>query len=171
MAAAWRNSDEDQLPSQEPCRVASLSAATDAAMAQETVKVGMVMPLTGALAAAGKQVVAGARFYMREHGDIVAGKKLELIVRDDATIFDVGKRLIQDLIVNDKVNIIAGGITGDLLASAALITEAKKPTVIMLASTSTLIEKSPYFVRTSCTLAQSSASWPIGRSSKGLTRS
>jgi branched-chain amino acid transport system substrate-binding protein len=128
-----------------------------AAAAQDTVKVGMVMPLTGALAGAGKQVVAGARFYMRQHGDTVAGKKLELIVRDDTTVFDVGKRLIQELIVNDKVNIIAGGITGDLLASASLITEAKKPTVIMLASTSSLIDKSPYFVRTSCTLAQSSA--------------
>jgi branched-chain amino acid transport system substrate-binding protein len=137
--------------------VASLSVATHGAFAQDTVKVGMVMPLTGALAAAGKQVVAGARFYMSQHGDNVAGKKLELIVRDDTTVFDVGKRLIQELIVNEKVNIIAGGITGDLLASATLITEAKKPTVIMLASTSILIEKSPYFVRTSCTLAQSSA--------------
>jgi branched-chain amino acid transport system substrate-binding protein len=137
--------------------VASLAAATHDASAQDTVKVGMVMPLTGALAAAGKQVVAGARFYMHQHGDTVGGKKLELTVRDDATVFDVGKRLIQELIVNDKVDIIAGGITGDLLASAALITEAKKPTVIMLASTSTLLEKSPYFVRTSCTLAQSSA--------------
>jgi branched-chain amino acid transport system substrate-binding protein len=134
-----------------------LLTAPFAAAAQDTVKVGMVMPLTGALAGAGKQVVAGARFYMRQHGDTVAGKKLELIVRDDTTVFDVGKRLIQELIVNDKVNIIAGGITGDLQASASLITEAKKPTVIMLASTSSLIDKSPYFVRTSCTLAQSSA--------------
>jgi branched-chain amino acid transport system substrate-binding protein len=136
---------------------ASLSTATHGATAQDTVKVGMVMPLTGALAAAGIQVVAGAKFYMRQHGDVVAGRKLELIVRDDTTAFDVGKRQIQELIVSGKVDIIAGGITGDLLASAALITEAKKPTVIMLASTSSLIEKSPYFVRTSCTLAQSSA--------------
>jgi branched-chain amino acid transport system substrate-binding protein len=135
----------------------SLLTATHGATAQDTVKVGMVMPLTGTLAGAGKQVVAGAMFYMRQHGDTAAGKKIELIVRDDTTVFDVGKRLIQELIVNEKVNIIAGGITGDLLASAALITEAKTPTVIMLASTSTLIEKSPYFVRTSCTLAQSSA--------------
>jgi branched-chain amino acid transport system substrate-binding protein len=150
--------------------LSSLLTAAHGATAQDTVKVGMVMPLTGPLAGAGKQVVAGARFYIREHGDTVAGKKLELIVRDDTTVFDVGKRLIQELIVNDKVDIIAGGITGDLLASAALITEAKKPTVIMLASTSTLIEKSPYFVRTSCTLAQSSAvvaDWAV---QQGLTK-
>jgi branched-chain amino acid transport system substrate-binding protein len=134
------------------------------AAAQDTVKVGMVMPMTGTLAAAGKQVVAGARLYMLEHGDTVAGKRIELIVKDNTTSFEVGKRLIQELIVNDKVDVIGGGVTGDLLASAQLITEAKKPTVIMLSSTSALIDKSPYFVRTSCTLAQSSgiiADWAI----------
>jgi branched-chain amino acid transport system substrate-binding protein len=134
------------------------------AAAQDTVKVGMVMPMTGTLAAAGKQVVAGARLYMLEHGDTVAGKRIELIVKDDTTSFEVGKRLIRELIVNDKVDVIGGGVTGDLLASAQLITEAKKPTVIMLSSTSALIDKSPYFVRTSCTLAQSSgimADWAI----------
>src|SRR5215813_10839082 len=141
----------------------TLSMAGTAA-AQNTVKIGMVMPMTGTLASAGKQVVAGARLYMRQHGDTVAGKRIELVVKDDTSAFEVGKRLIQEFIVNDKVDIIGGGLTGDLLASAALITEASKPTVIMLASTSALIEKSPYFVRTSCTLAQSSgiiADWAI----------
>ena len=147
--------------------VASLAIvlfAGGSAAAQGTVKVGMVMPLTGTLASAGKQVVAGARLYMRQHGDAVAGKRIELIVKDDTSAFEVGKRLIQEFIVNDEVDIIGGGLTGDLLASAPLITEASKPTVIMLASTSALIEKSPYFVRTSCTLSQSSgiiAEWAI----------
>jgi len=107
---------------------------------------------------------------MRQHGDTVAGKRIELVVKDDTSAFEVGKRLIQEFIVNDKVDIIGGGLTGDLLASAALITEASKPTVIMLASTSALIEKSPYFVRTSCTLAQSSgiiADWAI---QNGITK-
>jgi branched-chain amino acid transport system substrate-binding protein len=147
--------------------VASLAIALFAggsAAARDTVKVGMVMPLTGTLASAGKQVVAGARLYMRQHGDALAGKRIELIVKDDTSAFEVGKRLIQEFIVNDKVDIIGGGLTGDLLASAPLITEAGMPTVIMLASTSALIEKSPYFVRTSCTLSQSSgiiAEWAI----------
>jgi ABC-type branched-subunit amino acid transport system substrate-binding protein len=88
---------------------------------------------------------------------MVAGKRIKLIVRDDASSADNGKRLIQEAIVNDKVDIVGGGLTADLLGSAALITEAKKPTVIMLSSTTSVIEKSPYFVRTSCTLAQSSA--------------
>ncbi len=131
---------------------------------QNTVKIGMVMPMTGTLASAGKQVVAGAKFYMRQHGDTVAGKRIELIVKDDTTAFDVGKRLVQELVVNEGVDVIGGGLTGDLLASAQLITQSKKPTVIMLASTSTLVDKSSYFVRTSCTIAQSStiiAEWAV----------
>jgi branched-chain amino acid transport system substrate-binding protein len=149
--------------------VGLVAAAASGAAAQDTIKIGMVMPLTGALAGAGQQVVAGARFYMQQHGDRVAGRRIELIVRDDGTVFDVGRRLTQELIVNDKVDILAGGLTGDLMASAALITEAKKPTVIMLASTSSLIEKSPWFVRTSCTIAQSSAmmaDWAVNNGMK-----
>jgi branched-chain amino acid transport system substrate-binding protein len=134
------------------------------AAAQDTVKVGMVMPMTGTLATAGKQVVAGARLYMSQHGNTAAGKQIELIVKDSTSSFEVGKRLIQESIINDKADIIAGGLTGDLLASASLITEARKPTVIMLSSTSAVIDKSPYFLRTSCTLSQSSgimADWAI----------
>jgi branched-chain amino acid transport system substrate-binding protein len=134
------------------------------AEAQNTVKVGMVMPLTGTLATAGKQVLAGARLYMTQHGNTVAGKQIELIVKDDTSSFEVGRRLIQESIINDRVDVVGGGLTGDLLASASLVTEAKKPTVIMLSSTSDVIDKSPYFVRTSGTLAQSSgimADWAI----------
>ncbi|MDI2059965.1 MULTISPECIES: ABC transporter substrate-binding protein [Bradyrhizobium] len=131
--------------------------ATGCAAAQGTVKIGMVMPMTGPLAAAGQQVLAGARLYMKRHGDFVAGKRIEMIVRDDGSSGEMGKRLIQELIVNDKIDVIGGGLTADLIPSAGLITEAQKPTVIMLSSTTTVVEKSPFFVRTSCTLAQSSA--------------
>jgi len=144
--------------------LAIAAAMVQTANAQDTVKVGMVMPLTGTLADAGKQVVAGARLYISQHGDTVAGKRIELIVKDDASSFETGKRLIQEAIVNDKVDILAGGLTGDLMAAAPVITEAKKPTVIMLSSTSAVVDKSPYFVRTSCTLAQSAmilADWTV----------
>ena len=137
-----------------PLGIAALTLGS--AEAQNSVKIGMVMPMTGTLAAAGKQVVAGARLYIAEHGDSVAGKHVELIVRDDMSSFDVGRRLIQEAIVNREADVIAGGTTGDLLASAPLITEAKVPTVIMLSSTSAVVDKSQFFVRTSCTLAQSS---------------
>jgi branched-chain amino acid transport system substrate-binding protein len=140
------------------------AATVGSAAAQNDIKVGMVMPLTGTLASAGRQVVAGARLYMTEHGSLVAGKHIELVVKDDNTSVEVGKRLIQESIISDKVNFIGGGTTADLLASASVITDGKVPTVIMLSSTSAVIDKSPLFVRTSCTLAQSSliiADWAI----------
>jgi branched-chain amino acid transport system substrate-binding protein len=154
--------------------VVAISIATVAsAAAQSTVKVGMVIPMTGPLAAAGQQVIAGARLYIKQHGDRVAGKQIELIVRDDASSGETGKRLIQELVVNDKVDVIGGGLTADLIPSAPLLTEAQKPTVIMLSSTTAVVEKSPFFVRTSCTLAQSSAimaDWAVKkRLSKAVT--
>jgi branched-chain amino acid transport system substrate-binding protein len=133
------------------------TAGVGSGFAQDKIKIGVVMPLTGTLASAGKQVIAGARLYLHQHGTRVAGREIELVVKDDTSSFEVGKRLIQEAIVNDKVDIVGGGLTGDLFASASLLTQAKKPTVIMLSSTSAVIDKSPYFVRTSCTLAQSSA--------------
>src|SRR5258708_17919633 len=121
---------------------------------QNTVKIGMVMPMTGALASAGKQVVAGAKFYMRQHGDTVAGRRIELIVKDDTTAFDVGKRLVQELLVNEGVDVIAGGLTVDLLAIAQLITHSMKTPRIILPFTSTLVDKQSYLVRTTCTFVQ-----------------
>jgi branched-chain amino acid transport system substrate-binding protein len=151
--------------------VAAISIATVAgAAAQGTVKVGMVMPMTGPLAAAGQQVIAGARLYIKQHGDRVAGKQIELLVRDDASSGETGKRLIQELVINDKVDVIGGGPTADLLPSATLLTEARKPAVIMLSSTTAVVEKSPFFVRTSCTLAQSSAIMADWAVKKGLAR-
>src|SRR5262249_9072736 len=79
-------------------------------------------------------------------------------------------RLIQEFIVNDKVDIIGGGLTGDLLASAALIKQASKPTVIMLASTSALIEKTPHFLRTSVTPAPASPLISDRARHKGITK-
>lgn len=146
------------------------TAFTGSAPAQETVKIGMIMPLSGNLAAAGKQVLAGARLYMAEHGNMVAGRRIELIVKDETSSFEVGKRLIQEAITNEKVAVIGGGLTGDLMAGAPVITEAKVPTVIMLSSTSAVVDKSPYYVRTSCTLTQSSgivADWAI---KNGITK-
>lgn len=73
------------------------AATVGSAAAQNDIKVGMVMPLTGTLASAGRQVVAGARLYMTEHGSLVAGKHIELVVKDDNTSVEVGKRLIQKI--------------------------------------------------------------------------
>jgi branched-chain amino acid transport system substrate-binding protein len=93
---------------------------------------------------------------MQQKGDTVAGKKIEIILRDDGAIPDNTKRAAQELIVNEKVNFIAGfGVTPAALAAAPLATQAKVPEIVMAAGTSIITERSPYIVRTSFTLAQS----------------
>src|SRR5687768_918258 len=76
--------------------------------AQQTVKIGLVLPLSGPFTPTGKQLAAGARLYMQQNGDTVAGKKIELIVKDDTGNADMTKRLAQELVVNDKVSMLAG---------------------------------------------------------------
>ena len=78
------------------------AAAPSSTNAQNVVKIGMVMPMTGTLAGAGQQVIAGARLYIKQHGDTVAGKRIELIIKDNASSGENGKRLIQELIVNER---------------------------------------------------------------------
>ncbi|WP_454620092.1 ABC transporter substrate-binding protein [Bradyrhizobium cenepequi] len=133
------------------------AAAAVPAWAQETVKIGLIVPMTGGQASTGKQIDNAIKLYMQQKGDTVAGKKIEIILRDDAAVPDNTKRLAQELIVNEKVNIIAGfGVTPAALAAAPLATQAKVPEVVMAAGTSIITERSPYIVRTSFTLAQSS---------------
>src|SRR4030088_1144500 len=127
------------------------------AQAQETVKIGLILPMTGGQASTGKQIDNAVKLYMQQKGDTVAGKKIEIILKDDAAVPDNTKRLAQELIVNDKVNLIAGfGVTPAALAAAPLATQAKVPEIVMAAGTSIITERSPYIVRTSFTLAQSS---------------
>src|SRR5947208_10140094 len=128
------------------------------AHAQETVKIGLILPMTGGQASTGKQIDNAVKLYMQQNGNIVAGKKVEVILKDDGAVPDNTKRIAQELIVNDKVNFIAGfGVTPAALAAAPLATQAKVPEVVMAAGTSIITERSPYIVRTSFTLPQSSA--------------
>jgi branched-chain amino acid transport system substrate-binding protein len=133
----------------------SLSAGTVAG--QESLKIGLIQSITGPFNTVGKAVVNGARLYMQQHGDTVAGRKIQLIVKDDATSPEVAKRLAQEMIVNDKVAIIGAGITPSALTIAPLVTEAKIPTVVMVSGASITVDRSPYMVRTGFTLGQSSA--------------
>jgi branched-chain amino acid transport system substrate-binding protein len=140
--------------------IASLAFGTLAAggaFAQDAVKVGLIISMTGQQASTGKQIKAAVDLYMKEHGDTVAGKKVQVILRDSASVPDNTKRLAQELIVNDKVNVIAGfEITPAALVVAPLATEAKVVELVMAAGTSIITERSPYIVRTSFTLPQSS---------------
>ena len=135
---------------------AALAATIVAASAEDTVKIGLIVPLTGGQASTGKQIDNAIKLYQQQNGTTVAGKKVEVVVKDDGAVPDNTKRLAQELIVNDKVNIIAGfGVTPAALAAAPLATQAKVPEVVMAAGTSIITERSPYIVRTSVTLAQS----------------
>ena len=86
--------------------LAAGALATTGAFAQDAAKIGLVLPLTGGLAPVGKQVQAGVKLYMDQHGATVGGKKIELIIKDDAGVPDNSKRLAQELIVNDKVAVV-----------------------------------------------------------------
>jgi branched-chain amino acid transport system substrate-binding protein len=131
------------------------SLATTPAPAQDTVKVGLILPLTGAFTSTGRQIAAGSRLYMQQNGAAVGGKTIELILRDDAGIADNTRRIAQELLVNDKVQVLAGfGLTPLALAAAPLSVQAKVPMVVMGAATSFVTERSPYIVRTSFAQAQ-----------------
>ncbi|MCU0942933.1 MAG: ABC transporter substrate-binding protein [Hydrogenophaga sp.] len=125
------------------------------AAAQETFKIGMILPMTGPFASTGKQLEAAARLYMAQNGTTVAGKKVELIVKDDTGQPDVTKRIAQEMVINDKVNVLAGfGLTPLAFATAPIATQAKTPLVVMAAATSSITEASPYIIRTSFTVPQ-----------------
>jgi branched-chain amino acid transport system substrate-binding protein len=148
--------------------IAHIWALAPGAAAQDLVKVGLILPMTGQQASTGKQIAAAAQLYMAQNGSTVAGKRVELIIKDDGAIPDNAKRIAQELIVNDKVVFTAGfGVTPCALAVAPLSTQAKVPQIVMAAGTSIITERSPYIVRTSFTLPQSSviiADWAIKNS-------
>ncbi|MEP6789806.1 MAG: ABC transporter substrate-binding protein [Ramlibacter sp.] len=126
------------------------------ALAQDnTFKIGLILPMTGQQATTGRQIEAAARLYMAQNGDTVAGRKIQLILKDDTSLPDVTRRLAQELVVNDKVNVLAGfGITPSAMATAPIATQSRTPEVVMAAATSAITEASPYIVRTSFTLPQ-----------------
>lgn len=140
----------------------ALASTASTALAAEPIKVGIIAEMTGAFADFGQQMTTGAKAYMKEHGDTVAGRKIELIIRDvGGPAPDVSKRLAQELVVKDNVDFLAGfGLTPNALAVAPIATEAKKPTIIMNAATSIITTKSPYMTRVSMTLPQVTS--PLG---------
>jgi len=140
--------------------------AASAAGAEESIKVGMILETSGPFADLGRQILNGANAYIKAHGDKVAGRRIELIVKDTTGASpDVAKRLAQELITNDNVDFLAGfGLTPNALAVAPLATEARKPMIIMNAATSIITTKSPYIARVSMTLPQVTAplaTWAI----------
>src|SRR5438874_7695198 len=124
--------------------------------AQGVVKLGLVAEFSGPFAQYGQQILGGMKAYMKQHGDTVAGKKIEIVQKDTTGPSpDVAKRLAQELVTRDNVDMLVGfGLTPNALAAAPVATEAKKPMVIMNAATSIITTRSPYIVRVSMTLPQ-----------------
>ena len=131
-------------------------AWSGAAQAQETVKIGVILPYSGPFADAANQLQAGIDLYIAKHGDEVAGKKIEIIKRDTGgPAPDVAQRMAQELVVRDGVDILAGfALTPEALGAAPIADEAQKLMVVMNAATSIVTEQSPYIVRTSVTIPQ-----------------
>ena len=133
----------------------AIALAALPALAQETVKIGLILPMTGQQASTGRQLEAGVKTYMAQHGAKVAGKTIEVIVKDDTGVADISKRLAQELVVNDKVSVLGGfGLTPIAMAVGPVASQAKVPAIIMTAATSVVVEQSPYFIRVGRTMPQ-----------------
>jgi branched-chain amino acid transport system substrate-binding protein len=135
---------------------ATLVALPSAALAADPLKIGLILPLTGPFASTGKQIEAACRLYIAKNGDTVAGRKVELIVKDDTGLApETTKRIAQEMVVQDKVSVLAGfGLTPLALAAAPVATEAKVPMIVMAAATGMIPTRSPFIVRTGFTLPQ-----------------
>lgn len=134
----------------------ALLAGLSGAQAEDTVKIGVILPYSGQFADPGIQLDNGIKLYVKQHGNKVAGKKIEIIRKDVGGIApDVAKRLAQELIVRDKADIIAGfALTPNALAAGQVSAQAKKFMVVMNAATAIITTKSPYMARTSLTIPQ-----------------
>lgn len=122
-------------------------------------RIGLILPMTGPFASTGRQVEAGVKAYLRQHGESFGGRRVEFLLRDDTgTAPDVTRRHAQELVVRERVKALAGfGLTPLALAAAPIATEAKVPMIVMAAATSVIVQRSPFILRTSFTLPQATA--------------
>lgn len=151
--------------------LAGLVACVPPAFAQETVKVGMIAEMSGPFAEFGRQMEAGVKAYQAQYGDVVAGKRIEVVFKDTGGANpDVAKRLAQEFVVRDKVQVLAGfGFTPNAMAVAPIATQAKVPMVVMNAAGAGLTSRSPYMVRTSFTYSDvvpPIAKWAVEQGAK-----
>ena len=150
----------------------ALLPAAPSSFAQQTVKIGVVAEFSGPFADYGAQILGGMKAYLKLNGDVFGGKKIEIVTRDTTGPSpDVAKRLAQELVTRDNVDILAGfGLTPNALAVAPVATEAKKPMVIMNAATSVITTRSPYVVRVSHTLPQDTQPIALWAAKNGIKR-
>ncbi len=148
-----------------------IAAAAPAAFAQDTVRIGLLLEMSGPFADFGKQMETGIKVYQKQFGETVAGKRIELVIKDvGGPNPELAKRLAQELVVRDKIQIMAGfGFTPNALSVAPIATQAKIPMVVMNAAATGLTAKSPFMVRTSFSyddIVPPMAQWSIRNGSK-----
>jgi branched-chain amino acid transport system substrate-binding protein len=137
----------------------AFAASAQAQPQNDSLKIGVILPMTGPSASTGRQIEAAIKLWLAQNGAKAGGKKVEVLIKDDAGVADSTRRLAQELVVNDKVVALAGfGLTPLALATAPIATQSKTPMVVMAAATSIITEASPYIVRTSFTLPQAAVS-------------
>jgi branched-chain amino acid transport system substrate-binding protein len=151
--------------------LSGLMAGASQVFAQDVVKVGMIVEMSGPFSEFGRQMQAGVKIYQEQFGDVVAGKRVEVVYKDTGGANpDVAKRLAQELVVRDKVQVLAGfGFTPNAMAVAPIATQAKVPMVVMNAAGAGITAKSPYMVRTSFTYSDvvpPIAKWAVGQGAK-----
>jgi branched-chain amino acid transport system substrate-binding protein len=141
------------------------------ALAEDRVRVGVILQLTGPNNSDGKQIEAALCLFMQQHGDVAGGRKIELIVKDDAGNAENSRQIAQELMRNEKVSFLGVGLTASAIAIGPIATGEKIPQIVLISAMSMLTERSPYIVRTSFTMAQSSAplaEWAVGNGCKKI---
>jgi branched-chain amino acid transport system substrate-binding protein len=137
----------------------------------DTVKIGLILPMTGQQASTGRQIEAAVKLWQAQNGTKAGGKTVQVIIKDDAAVPDTSRRLAQELVVNDKVTVLAGfGVTPAAMATAPIATQSKTPMVVMAAGTSAITEASPFIVRTSFTLPQATVPIAEWASKNGIKK-
>lgn len=150
---------------------AALAAMPLARAQSDTVRIGLILPMTGQQASTGRQIEAAVKLWQAQHGTKAGGKTVEVILKDDAAVPDTTRRMAQELVVNDKVAVLAGfGITPCAMATASIATQSKTPMVVMAAATSAITEASPFIVRTSFTLPQATVGIADWAAHNGIKR-
>src|SRR5256885_9065186 len=150
----------------------AIFAAAGLAQAEGVLKLGMVGEFSGPFAQYGQQMLGGMKAYMKQHGDTIAGKEIEIVQKDTTgPVPDVAKRLAQELVTRDNVDLLVGfGLTPNALAVAPVATEAKKAMIVMNAATSIITTKSPYIVRVSMTLPQITQPMAVWAAKNGIKK-
>jgi branched-chain amino acid transport system substrate-binding protein len=152
--------------------VAAASMAPAVVRAADPVRVALILPLTGPFASTGRQIEAAVRLYMARNGDIVAGRKIELLVKDDTGLApETTKRLAQEAIARENVSFLAGfGLTPLAFAAAPVATESKTPMIVMGGATSVIPQRSPFIVRAGFTVPQITAPIAQWATKNGIKR-